>query len=147
MARPDGIVVGSAEVPPKRMAAMVNNSCGDKPAVIVMSACFSGQFVPALARDSRIVITAARPDRTSFGCGEMDQYTFFDDCFLRALPMGSDFCWPGRSDQAVRDGARERSEGGAAVRAASQRGLESGVHAAVEINSARRQTATIRGWS
>ena len=20
-----------------------------------------------------------------------DQYTFFDDCFLRALPMGSDF--------------------------------------------------------
>ena len=92
---PDGIVVGSAEVPPKRVAAMVNNSCGDKPAVIVMSACFSGQFVPTLARDSRIIITAARPDRTSFGCGEMDQYTFFDDCFLRALPLGSDFAMLG----------------------------------------------------
>lgn len=88
---PDGIVVGDDEVSPKRVAAMVNNSCGDKPAVIVMSACFSGQFVPVLARDSRIVITAARPDRTSFGCGEMDQYTFFDDCFLRAVPLGSDF--------------------------------------------------------
>lgn len=88
---PDGIVVGDAEIAPRRVAAMVNNSCGDKPSVIVMSACFSGQFVPVLARDSRIVITAARPDRTSFGCGEMDQYTFFDDCFLRALPLGSDF--------------------------------------------------------
>ncbi|HEX2762159.1 MAG TPA: C13 family peptidase [Rhizomicrobium sp.] len=88
---PDGIVVGDAEISPGRIGAMVNNSCGDKPSVIVMSACFSGQFVPVLARDSRIVITAARPDRTSFGCGEMDQYTFFDDCFLRALPLGSDF--------------------------------------------------------
>jgi hypothetical protein len=88
---PDGIVVGDAEVAPRRVAAMVNNSCGDKPSVIVMSACFSGQFVPVLARDHRIVITAARADRTSFGCGEMDQFTFFDDCFLRALPLGSDF--------------------------------------------------------
>ena len=88
---PDGIVVGRGEVSPNRVAAAINNACGDKRSVIVMSACFSGQFVPVLARDSRIVITAARPDRTSFGCGEMDQYTFFDDCFLRALPMGGDF--------------------------------------------------------
>jgi hypothetical protein len=88
---PDGIGVGNAVVPPNKMAAMVNNSCGDKPAVIVMSACYSGQFVPVLARDSRIVITAARPDRTSFGCGELDQFTYFDDCFLRAMPKAEDF--------------------------------------------------------
>ena len=74
-----------------KVAAMINNSCGDKPAVIVMSACYSGQFVPVLARDSRIVITAARPDRTSFGCGELDQLTYFDDCFLRAMPKAEDF--------------------------------------------------------
>ncbi len=88
---PDGIVVGNQIVSPAKMAAMVGNSCGAKPAVIVMSACYSGQFVPALAGDNRVVITAARPDRTSFGCGELDQYTFFDDCFLRALPKASDF--------------------------------------------------------
>lgn len=88
---PDGIGVGSAVVSPDKMAAMVNNSCGSKPAVVVMSACYSGTFVPALARDSRIVITAARPDRTSFGCGELDQFSYFDDCFLRAVPKAEDF--------------------------------------------------------
>jgi Peptidase C13 family len=88
---PDGIGVGNAVVSPGKVAAMINNSCGDKPAVIVMSACYSGQFVPVLARDSRIVITAARPDRTSFGCGELDQLTYFDDCFLRAMPKAEDF--------------------------------------------------------
>ena len=31
-------------------SAGINNSCGSKPAVIVMSACYSGQFVPVLAR-------------------------------------------------------------------------------------------------
>ena len=56
-----------------------------------MSSCYSGQFVPALAGDNRMIMTAARPDRTSFGCGEMDHYTFFDDCFLRAMPMAGDF--------------------------------------------------------
>ena len=88
---PEGIGVGSAVVSPDKMAAMVNNSCGDKPSVIVMSACYSGVFVPALARDSRIVITAARADRASLGCGELDQFTYFDDCFLRALPKAEDF--------------------------------------------------------
>jgi hypothetical protein len=88
---PDGIGVGSAVVSPDKMAAMVNNSCGSKPAVIVLSACYSGTFVPALARDSRIIITAARPDRTSFGCGELDQFSYFDDCFLRAVPKAEDF--------------------------------------------------------
>ncbi len=36
-------------------------------------------------------MTAARADRTSFGCGEADKYTFFDDCFLRAIPHAEDF--------------------------------------------------------
>ena len=88
---PDGIGVGNAVVSPDKMAAIVNNSCGSKPSVVVMSACYSGVFVPALARDSRIIITAARPDRTSFGCGELDQLTYFDDCFLRAVPKAEDF--------------------------------------------------------
>ena len=92
---PDGIVVGSQVIRPGKVASMVITSCGSKPTVAVMSACFSGQFVPALAGDDRVVISAARPDRTSFGCGELDQYTFFDDCFLRALPKASDFAGMG----------------------------------------------------
>lgn len=88
---PTGIIVGDAVLSPAQMHDMVKTACGNRPSVIVMSSCYSGQFVPALAGDNRMIMTAARADRTSFGCGEMDHYTFFDDCFLRAMPMASDF--------------------------------------------------------
>ena len=88
---PTGIVIGDAVMTPAQMHDMVNSACGTRPSVIVMSSCYSGQFVPALAGENRVIMTAARPDRTSFGCGEMDQHTYFDDCFLRAMPMASDF--------------------------------------------------------
>lgn len=88
---PGGMVVGDQILSPNQMRDMVSSSCGSRPSVIVMSACYSGLFVPALAGENRIVMTASRPDRTSFGCGELNQYTFFDDCFLRALPMAGDF--------------------------------------------------------
>lgn len=88
---PTGIIVGDAVLTPAQMHDMMNSACGTRPSVIVMSSCYSGQFVPALAGENRIIMTAARPDRTSFGCGEMDQHTYFDDCFLRAVPMAGDF--------------------------------------------------------
>jgi hypothetical protein len=88
---PDGIVIDGGVLTPDKLGAVIGNACGSKPSVIVMSSCFSGQFVPALAGDNRMVLTAARPDRTSFGCGESDTYTFFDDCVLRALPKSSGF--------------------------------------------------------
>src|ERR1700743_2544035 len=92
-----GIVVGDGMLAPAARAQIVNNVSGTKPSVIVMSACFSGQFIPTLAGDNRMVFTAARPDRTSFGCGESDHYTFFDGCFLQSLPQSGDF--PGLADK------------------------------------------------
>jgi hypothetical protein len=68
--------------------------------VVVISACFSGVFVPALAGRNRMVLTAARPDRASFGCGEQDEYTFFDACVLGALPQAHDFAALGTAAQA-----------------------------------------------
>ena len=38
-----------------------------------------------------MVLTAARAERPSFGCGEQDTYTFFDTCMLQALPSAHDF--------------------------------------------------------
>ena len=87
----DGIVIDQDVMGPGTFGKIVQNACGAKPSVIVMSSCFSGQFVPALEGENRMVLSAARAERTSFGCGELDQYTFFDDCFLRALPMADDF--------------------------------------------------------
>jgi hypothetical protein len=92
---PDGIVIDQGVLDPDKLGKIVGNACGAKPSVIVISSCFSGQFVPTLAGANRVVLTAARPDRTSFGCGEADQYTFFDDCFLQALPMSGDFAMLG----------------------------------------------------
>jgi Peptidase C13 family len=92
-----GIVTGSAITSPDNWSKIVNNACGKRPTIVVMSACFSGQFIPGLAADNRMIFTAARPDRTSFGCGESDHYTFFDGCFLQSLPASSDF--PGLADK------------------------------------------------
>jgi hypothetical protein len=58
---------------------------------VVISACFSGVFVPDLAAPNRMILTAARPDRSSFGCGESDKYTYFDTCILQVLPIVDDF--------------------------------------------------------
>jgi Peptidase C13 family len=106
-----GIVVDNELLAPDKMAAMVNNACGNKPSMIVMSACFSGQFVPALAGPNRIIFTAARPDRTSFGCGESDHYTFFDTCFLQSLPASGDF--PGLAEMTTACVAKREHDLGA----------------------------------
>ena len=88
---PDGIVTNNGVLSPDAWSKIVGNACGKRPSVIVMSACFSGQFVPVLAGENRMIFTAARPDRTSFGCGDDDHYTFFDGCFLQSLPASGNF--------------------------------------------------------
>ncbi len=54
--------------------------------VVVVSACHSGSFVPTLADPSTLVIAAAHADRTSFGCEDRREWTYFGDAFFnRAL--------------------------------------------------------------
>ena len=53
--------------------------------VLVLSACFSGSFIPALKDAHRIIFTAARADRTSFGCQAGAEHTVFGAAFLDAL--------------------------------------------------------------
>jgi hypothetical protein len=60
--------------------------------VIVVSACYSGGFIPALREPHTLIITAARSDRTSFGCGSDSQITWFGRAFLtEALNQTTDF--------------------------------------------------------
>lgn len=51
--------------------------------IIIVSACFSGSWIPALANDDTIVITAARKDRSSFGCDDTRSVTYFGEAFLK----------------------------------------------------------------
>ncbi len=80
-------------------------------AVIVVSACYSGGFVPVLKAPDRMVITAARRDRPSFGCGNSDSATWFGRAFLvEALNATDDFAAAyGMARDTVR--RREKQEG------------------------------------
>lgn len=61
--------------------------CGSAPTVVIVSACYSGQFAAApMLKPNRIILTAAAADRSSFGCEAGATYTFFDECLLGALP-------------------------------------------------------------
>ena len=87
----DGIVFGGQILSPSVMAQLIDGSCGTRPTVIFISACFSGVFVPALSAPNRMVMTAARSDRSSFGCAEEDEFTFFDNCVLASLSTSRNF--------------------------------------------------------
>ncbi|MFT4022089.1 MAG: C13 family peptidase, partial [Acinetobacter sp.] len=50
--------------------------------VIVISACYSGSFVPALQSENTLVITASAADRSSFGCNSEADYTYFGRAFF-----------------------------------------------------------------
>ncbi|PZQ64589.1 MAG: peptidase C13 [Phenylobacterium zucineum] len=88
---PQGAQVDQTILAPGLLANMLDRTCGARPTVVVISACFSGVFVQTLARPNRMVLTAARPDRTSFGCGQANKYPYFDDCFLQSMPGAKDF--------------------------------------------------------
>ncbi len=66
---------------PAELARMLDKA-GIGNAVIVVSACYSGAFVQALRSPKHAVITAARRDRPSFGCGNTDSATWFGRAFL-----------------------------------------------------------------
>ena len=88
---PEGALLGDVILGPQLLAAMIEDACPARPSVVVISACFSGVFIPALKKPDRMILTAARPDRASFGCGESDRYPFFDDCFLSSARQARDF--------------------------------------------------------
>lgn len=87
----EGAQVDQGVLQPGVLATMLDQSCGRRPTVVVISACFSGVYVRTLAKPNRMVLTAARPDRTSFGCGQDNRYPYFDDCFLSSMPGARDF--------------------------------------------------------
>lgn len=76
--------------PPQLRAAL--DDAGIRNRVVVISACFAGGFIPDL-RDARtLVITAARADRASFGCGSESAVTYFGRAWLvDGLNLGTSF--------------------------------------------------------
>lgn len=60
--------------------------------VVLISACYSGGFIDALADEHTLVITAARADRRSFGCTDENEFTDFGRAYFKeALPQSGSF--------------------------------------------------------
>jgi len=60
--------------------------------IILVSTCYSGGFIEHLKSPNHLVITAARPDRTSFGCSDDADMTYFGRAyFAEALQRTDDF--------------------------------------------------------
>ena len=85
------IEVSNTGMPARGLAAddvaMLLRESGIRWQIVVVSACFSGAFVGPLARNETIVITAASKSRSSFGCSDDRDLTYFGEAFFRdALP-------------------------------------------------------------
>jgi hypothetical protein len=82
---------GVAELTPQQIAAALDGT-GIKNRIVIVSACYSGIFVPPLKNANTIVLTASDAQNTSFGCAPERDWTYFGDAFFRqSLHPGMDF--------------------------------------------------------
>jgi hypothetical protein len=89
---PEALVFGpDAQLSPTAMATLVRGLCQSRPTIVIVSACYSGIFLDGLAGPDRMIMTAARRDRNSFGCGEGATYPYFDGCVIESLSDARDF--------------------------------------------------------
>jgi hypothetical protein len=85
------IIVSNSQLPLKDLTdedlADALRESGIKWRVIIISACYAGGFIERLRDPQTILITAAAADRTSFGCSNDRDLTYFGEAFYRdALP-------------------------------------------------------------
>jgi Peptidase C13 family len=106
--------------------------------IIIISACYSGGFIDRLQSPDSIVITASARDRSSFGCGAHEDWTYFGQAFFAdALLHTTNFVTA--FEQAARAiKAREESES----KQASQPQIWVGEHIAQHLKNWRPATTT-----
>jgi hypothetical protein len=102
--------LGLKQLTPNMLKGMLDRA-GIKWRVVVVSACYSGGFIDPLKDDHTLILTAARADRTSFGCANENQYTEFGDAYFNhQLRHESSFIEAfARARAAIED--KERAEG------------------------------------
>jgi Peptidase C13 family len=81
----DGLAVTAGRLDetltPSNLANMLDRT-GVRHRVLIISACYSGVFIPRLANAHTLVITAADADHASFGCKDKAKWTYFGDAFF-----------------------------------------------------------------
>lgn len=79
--------------------------------IVVISACYSGGFIPDLKDDRTLVITASRADRVSFGCSEEADFTYFGDALFRKALAETDDLRQAFNDAQAYVAQRETEDG------------------------------------
>jgi hypothetical protein len=59
------------------------DATGVRNRIVIISACHSGVFIPALQSPTTIVMTAASEETSSFGCEPENDWTWFGDAFFQ----------------------------------------------------------------
>lgn len=72
---------GAAVIVPADLAAMLERN-GVQNRLIILQACYSGQFLSALSSPRSVVVTAASSMNPSFGCSPGNDWTFFGHAFI-----------------------------------------------------------------
>jgi hypothetical protein len=76
---------GYGVLSPARLKAALEE-LGIERRVLIISACYSGVFIPELASPDTAIMTAAAGNRSSFGCEAENDWTFYGDAMInRAL--------------------------------------------------------------
>jgi hypothetical protein len=76
------LIRGQGYLTPPKLGQILDDACGELPTVALISACYSGVFIEPLSAPNRIVLTASRGDRASFGCTSEATYTDWDECLI-----------------------------------------------------------------
>lgn len=74
--------------------------------VLVVSACQSGKWLQPMSASHRIILTSARHDRPSYGCGSRSEITWFSDLIYRTHGVALE--WPEQLVKKVQQSIAER---------------------------------------
>jgi len=108
----------SADLPPLSLVELTPpglrqllDDAGIKWRIVIVSACYSGGFIQPLQDEHTLIVTASRSDRTSFGCGEASDSTFFGEAFFQKGMATANSLKAAFDLAIVRIAERERTEG------------------------------------
>ncbi|WP_347985745.1 C13 family peptidase [Methylomonas sp. AM2-LC] len=70
------------DISPEKLRTMLDEA-GIKWRVIIISSCYSGGFIDALQNENTLIATAAAADKTSFGCSDDVDFTYFGEALFK----------------------------------------------------------------
>ena len=82
-------VHGKSVITPAQLAGLLAGHAFQN-RLVILQACYSGQFIPALAAPRTVVVTAASSMTPSFGCSAANDWTFFGHAFINQAMRKAD---------------------------------------------------------